>query len=328
MKTIENNIHGGDNGEEGNISTPEQKPYRYIKRLMTPAIYLVLLILALTIVFSFVNTQASFEPTYLALALNVLFVFIPSIVIAVLTIRSFKLTGTWATLLLGSGALTFGIGTVISGLLVTISINNIAATVGNLIFFLSALLHFSSGFFVFTKVPDQREASGRSKIILVVYIGIMLLIIFTSIISVMEILPPFFKNDTGVTLLRQVILGTTTTLFLLSSISFFRHYFRTKSALVYWSAFGLLLLSLSMLGILFQTTLGSPLNWIGRIAQYFSGLYLLAAALVALREARLKNITTGESLIDTDGNTGRVEKPKKRFRMIFENADTGIAIWS
>ncbi|MEI7648262.1 MAG: PAS domain S-box protein, partial [Methanomicrobiales archaeon] len=46
-----------------------------------------------------------------------------------------------------------------------------------------------------------------------------------------------------------------------------------------WYAFGLLLLGVGLIGIMVQKSLGSPLNWIARAAQYLGAVYLLVASL-------------------------------------------------
>lgn len=305
----------------------DEKTYRYLEHLMLPAFFLFLIVLALTIFFDIVNIQASFEPPYLTLALNTLFIFIPSLFIAILTIHSFKQTGAWAVLWLGIGSLTFGSGTVIGGALIMLSTGNVAVTASNIVFLLGALLHFSGAFFVFNEVPHQPESSSRTRTILFIYISTTLTVIMALVFSLREILPPFFLPGTGGTLIRQIIISSSAILFLASSLYFFRHYFRTRSTLVYWYALGLMLLSLGMAGILMQTMLGSPLNWIGRISQYFSGLYLLIAAATAAHEAQAKKISIGESLANLLTITqAELKRIKERFHLVFERAEIGITI--
>jgi PAS domain S-box-containing protein len=303
----------------------EIKAYGYLERLKRPALWLVVLVLALTVLFWMLDITAAFEPPYLTFSLNTMFIFAPSLLIALISLRGFARTGNWPILWLGVGTFTFGIGTILGGLFVTTTTGNIAVTVSNIIFFFGASLHFLGAFFVLSGIPVHQNASGRLHTIMRVYFGVIAAVIFVSVVGILELLPPFFVAGSGGTPIRQLVLGTSAILFLLSGLVFLGQHLRTKSPLLYWYSLGLLLLSLAMVGILIQTHLGSPLNWMGRGAQYISGLYLLAAALVTVREARIKHIPTGEAMADL---FTRIESKMKEseYRAIVENAQEGIVV--
>ena len=96
-----------------------RKTLGVIERLKIPALIIVILTFVLIILAYFVNTKSMFEPKDLSFALYLIFIGIPSFIIALITSRGFLRTGSWPLLWLGIGALTFGITNILGGFLLT-----------------------------------------------------------------------------------------------------------------------------------------------------------------------------------------------------------------
>ena len=152
---------------------------------------------------------------------------------------------------------------------------------------------------------------------------------FTGIISAMELLPPFFIQDEGGTMIRDMLVATTSFILLVSGFIFLRRYYVNKSLFLYWYSLGLLLLALGMGILLLQTTTGSALNWTGRSAQLLGGVFLLMAALVSIHEASTRKVTTGEVMADqfTDVQA-RLKESEERFRTLSETSPVGVGVSS
>lgn len=296
-----------------------QEYYGYLERLKFPGLLIVIFTFFLTILFYFLNISASYEPAYLTFILNLIFVGISGFIIAVIAFRGFLRTGIWAILWLGISALTFGLATVVGSLLIDITNINVAITFHNIVSFFAASLFFLGGFFILNKIPPK-ENSGRFSTTIQVYIGVLIFVTFIAIICIQEFLPPFFVDGLGGTMIRQIIVGLAALLFLLSGIMIFRQYLRSNSLLLYWFSLGLFLMSLGMGGILLQTATGTPLNWMGRIAQLLGGIYLLMAALVALKAARKGQLSAGEALASFFGER------KHDLNLLFDSITDAIII--
>ena len=268
----------------------------FINQLKIPGLIIFILVTALLILLYYLNIKVQFASAYFNLTLYLIFIIIPSIVIAFITSRGFLRTGTWPVLWLGIGALTFGIANLLSSLLLSLSMNNAAVTTGNLIIFLSTIFYLFGAFFIFNKINDQENKSKRLSTVIQVYLGALILITFITIISIKGYLPPFFIQGVGGTHIRQIILGLSAIFFLISSLMILRQYSNSKSIFLYWYGLGILLISIGTFGAFLTTTLGSPFNWMARVTQLLGGVYLIVAAIIVFKTATAKNIRAEDAL--------------------------------
>ncbi|WP_414469377.1 PAS domain S-box protein [Methanobacterium sp. ACI-7] len=272
----------------------QEENYGFMERFKLLGLLIIIIIFILNALFLFLNINTRYDPPYLLLFLNVIFISIPSFIIGFIGFRGFLRTGTWAVLWLGIGALTFGIATLSAGLLITVTSVNVTLTAFNTIIFISALLFLTGGFFILNRIP-RRDKSGRSSTALYVYLGVLIIVIFIIIISLLQVLPPYFIPGTGGTAIRSILVSMSSIFLFIASMMILRQYFKSKSLLLYWYSLGLLSMSLGIGGILFLTNTGTPLNWMARIAQMVGGVYLLMAARVALKTARIMRVSAGEA---------------------------------
>jgi len=284
-------------------------------------------ILAATLVLWLLDLPERAEPQYLALALNTTLIGIPAFFLAGIAIRGFLSTGAWPVLWLGVGAPTFAVGTVLGGVLVAAGNTNEAVTVSNMVFFLSAIFFLTGTFFEINGIVPQPPDAHRRTTVLQTFFTAGALIACVTAIAFQDLLPPFFITGQGGTPLRQVVVAAAMALFAFSGAIAFARFAASRSRLLFWYALGLLLLALAMAGILMQTSLGTPLNWIGRSSQYVGGVYLLAAGMVAMKEARLRSVTSGEALSVLLAHTrSQLRDLSDKYATLFNSTPDGVWI--
>jgi PAS domain S-box-containing protein len=298
--------------------------FEAIGRLERPALWLLVVVVAATVALRLVSFENIFEPPYLVFSLNILFLGIPGFFIAVIAARSFLRTGTWAVLWLGIGSLSFALATLEGSFLIYGSTANVAISVHNLIAFFAAALFFIGAFFSFSGITLQEGREPRLLTLLVVYVGALGFVVFLTFAGVRELLPAFFIEGQGGTSIRQMVVATAVVLFFLAGLGTMREYLRSKSHLLYWYSLGLVLMAMGMGGVLLQTSTGTPLNWMGRIAQLLAGVYLTVSILVALKEARASHVPSAEALATLFSATElKLRETEGQLRLALDSANLG-----
>jgi PAS domain S-box-containing protein len=273
-----------------------KKIYVFLERLKIPALLLVVLMYVLVIIFYFMDNNVKYNPNNLIFILNLIFVFIPSLFIAFIALRSFLRTGNWPVLCIGLGTLSFGVAALLSFLIAMYGPINAGSTNFPIIIFFSGLSYFVASLFLISRTPPQEPGRERLTILIMAIIGSIIFYIIFTLISLQNILPPFFIQGEGSTPLRQIILVSDSFLFIISGSIIYYYYLKTRSVLHYWLALGLFLIFLVLIGNLLVIAVGTPLNWTLRITQLLSGIYLFIAALVIMREAKVHHISAADAL--------------------------------
>ncbi|MFB0536675.1 MAG: PAS domain S-box protein [Anaerolineae bacterium] len=120
------------------------------------------------------------------------------------------------------------------------------------------------------------------------YLGVLVFTALLTVASLRGAIPPFFIQELGPTLLRQVVLGTAVALFGISSLFLMRLYSKSKETFQYWYSLALALIAVGLSAVFLQKAVGSPIGWTGRSAQYLGGIYFLIAVLITYMEGRLR----------------------------------------
>lgn len=106
--------------------------------------------------------------------------------------------------------------------------------------------------------------------------------------------PIFFVPGQGGTPVRHIVLGAAIGAFGLSAVLLYVRPGAQQSAFGAWYARALLMLAVGLLGIMVQLQTFSAVNWLARTAEWLSGVYLLLAAIAALRQTGGRiNLDTG-----------------------------------
>ena len=287
-----------DNSQLHSLLNEHQDTYGFLERLKTPALWLIVMMYVLVIVFYLLGITVKYNSANLILALNIMFVVIPSFFIAFIAARGFLRTGSWPVMWMGIGTLSFGLAVFLSYFIGLWAPINASSTNFPIIALLAGLFNFFAASFLLSRTLPHERGQGRLTILLLANVGAIAMIVIVTIISIQGILPPFFIQGAGSTPLRQIILVAAASLFLLSGLIICQQYLKSKSVFLYWYALGLLLIFLVLVGNLLVIAVGTPISWTLRITQLLGGVYLFMAALVILKEAEIKQLSAGEALVN------------------------------
>ena len=232
----------------------------------------------------FGNTNV-FDPPGLLPTLNLLFLFICPIITGYLTSKSYLRDGSKGLLMLTGGVFAFALGSLMAGFLLPAKGPNAVITIHNIAVFLSGIFHFIGAGLAFSGSQSEQTVQRRKLQLTQL---ILVILVFLSILTycvLQNILPMFFIQGQGPTLIRQIILGSATLFFCLSGIIFLNSYRKSRSRFLYWYSISLFLISTGLLLIFFQKSFGSPIGWLGRTAQYIGGIYLIIAIFSGAKES-------------------------------------------
>jgi hypothetical protein len=248
-----------------------------------PILVALIAILDLTLPTS-VAASVAFNPLVIFAALQTLFLFGTSAVVAYICLKSYLSGGSRTILLLGSGTLAWGFASMVaSWLLAPPGGPNIAVTISNSGALLASLFYIASA--TTTISATSRDSKRRKSKLILAYgsaVG------FLSVLTVLALLgstPSFFVPEIGSTVLRQVIVATGLFLFAVSSILFMRLYHDSRSPILFWYSMALALTAIGLAAFYFGRTVGDPIAWTGRIATYLGGIYSLIAIWSAARSS-------------------------------------------
>ena len=279
-----------------------------IKRLIFLPILILLILIIILAILRF-NIVWNF-PT-LFTVLNILFLTITMFIISLLCVRSYLINHSITIMLLGSGTLALGFGGLLAGF--SILGNNINSTVT--IYNTSACI---SGFFILASTilinKEKIKSLSFKWSILSCYILVMALISVLSYLVYNHIWPIYFVQGSGATITDLSVLYITIILFLVSAVLLLRNNNMENLKFRRWYAYGLILISVGLFGVSIQTSVGDPINWVGRISQYLGAVYILIAIISSIR-------MTGKWMLPWEQT---IYETENRYRQIVETANEGI----
>ena len=277
---------------------------------MTPTKFLGLLLVMVYVValkvFSLLDIGSIFEHRLLLPILNTLFAGLIPIAIGLIAGRTYMKSGSSTVLFMGCGMLSFGLCAISAGWLIRASNGaNLNVTVYNAGAFLGSLFHAIGVILSLVGIGYPDEIGKRRLRVVLGYFGILMFVFCFSLAALKGWTPPFFIQGVGPTELRQAILGSAVLLYAVSSIFLMTHYFKGKTDFLYWYSLCLAMLAIGLFAFFVQKSVGSPIGWLGRSANYFGGIFALGAILGALRDARGKAAQLEQSIADlfTDRRT-------------------------
>ncbi len=263
--------------------------------------------------------SAFYDPEWLILIGNTLFVGLISLAICYIALRNYTATGRLQILLMGCGVLIFGIGGVVAAVVRNLPDGaNCNVTVYNTGALVGACFHFTAAFIILAGVSQDAGAARRKLWLRVGYSGSVLFMALLTAASLRRLTPAFFVQGVGPTALRQGILGTADVLFVFSFLVFIATYVRNKERFVYWYGCALALTAISLTAFLIQHAVGSPVGWLGRISQYLGGVYFLFALRTAATSAQERGMSLDDVL------TASLSGIDEKFRALAENAPDAI----
>ncbi|MDD4860085.1 MAG: PAS domain-containing protein, partial [Dehalococcoidales bacterium] len=263
------------------------------------------------------RTGMVFNPPLLLPTLNIIFISLSGFIVCYLAARAFVHTGIQAALWLGAGAYVFGLCNLISGFTTETIGANFAVTVHNSGTLLSAMFNLAGAVTAYRVIVNL---STSRRTVTIVYGAGLAWMILISVTAYYNLAPVFFVTGAGGTMLRWAVLGSSILLFALSGSILQMAYLRTGSHFWILYSWALLSIAFGLSIITFGKTLGDPLNWMGRIAQYTGGGFLLAASVSAVREARARQLSVEEVIAEF------IRRARFDYKQLLEAAQEGIWI--
>ena len=234
------------------------------------------------------GTSAVFEHPLLLFIMNTLFTGVLLIAVAYIAGKVFVGYGSPTTLFFGCGMLSFGLSAISAGLMIWDSDGaNLNVTVYNTGGFLGSAFH-ALGMILSVVHVDQVTNVRRFRRVAFAYAGITLFVLCFSAAGLKGYIPPFFRQGVGPTELRQAILGSSILLYAFSSIVLMAYYLRGKSDFLYWYSLSLAMLAIGLFAFFIQKSVGSPIGWLGRSANYIGGIFAAVAVVGAMRDAKIR----------------------------------------
>lgn len=276
----------------------------------------ILILLSVSVYFS-VNSTIVYEPPWLLLLSNTLFVTLTALAVAYIAMKAYRATGLIQFLLLGCGVLIFGIGAVEAGLLRNIPDRgaNLNVTLHNIGALGGGLFHFFAAMILLCGLSPEARSRWKNSGLILSYGGSVAVMALLAVASLKGLIPPFqIPGEIGFTPLRQQILGTADVLFVFSCLIFSGTYFKNQEVFLYWYSCALALTVISLTTSFVQAKLGSPIGWVARSAQYLAGGYFLMSILAAQRSAQAKNTSLDAVL------TASLSPADEKFRALAENS--------
>ena len=277
------------------------------------------LIVLMTIVYFTVAPSVFYDPAWLIFIGNTLFVGVVSFVVCFIALRNYGVTGRIQILLLGCGVLIFGIGGVLAGIVRSLPAGaNLNVTIYNTGALVGAAFHVVAAFLMLAGVSPEVGSRKRRLWLALGYGGSVLFVTLLTAASLKGLIPPFFIQGSGPTLLRQRILGAADILFVFSFLVFMATYFRNKERFLYWYACALACTAISLTAFFIESSVGSPVGWVGRFSQYLGGVYFLVSLMTAIRSAQNRGTSLDNVL------TASLSGVEEKFRALAENTPDAI----
>ena len=278
--------------------------------LPIPALALLMAAVYLTI-----PASLFYDPPWLILIGNTLFVTVVSVVVSYIAMKNYSATGRIQILMLGCGVLVFGIGGFLAAAVRGLPDGaNLNVTIYNIGSLFGAAFHFVAAFILLAGVSSEVGFQRRRDWLFISYAACAVLMALLTAASIDGLMPLFFVQDAGPTLLRQLVLGAADVMFVFSFMVFIGTYLRNKEVFLYWYACALALTAISLTAFFIEGSVGSAVGWVGRFSQYVGGAYFLASLVAADRAAHSRRTSLDNVL------TASLSGVEEKFRALAENA--------
>ena len=256
------------------------------------ALGLVVVIAVLGIIFAgldIFDIEEDFRLHWPLAILNTAFISAVAVPVACIAAKHFTITGSPVTLWLGCGAIAFGVGSLLKGWLIGISLG-VLITVDESAALIASVLHLIGASLGMAKMRlPNSEFRRKSGIILGYYLGVIACIALAILLVIQGVIPSFHVPGEGSGVLRVVVRGITAILFVAAAVINLITYYKSHTDSYYWYSLGLALFGFGV----FFISLGaveSRVAWLGRTAHYVGSIYFLVSVLGAYRLASTRKV--------------------------------------
>jgi hypothetical protein len=228
------------------------------------------LIAAIVVLYSIIKPSLFFEPAWLLPITNTVFVTLVFFIVAYIAMRNYKATGRIQILLLGCGVLAFGIGGILAGLVRSLPAvgANLNVTIYNTGALIGGIFHFIAAWILLAGVSLEMGSKRKESWLILGYLGLPVFMVLFTLASLKGLIPLFFIQGVGPTVLRQWVLGSADILFAFSFLIFMGFYLKNREVFLYWYSSALALTAISLTAFFIESAVGSPIGWTGRVSQY------------------------------------------------------------
>jgi PAS domain S-box-containing protein len=280
-------------------------------------IVVALVVLTLFLVAIGNNIKLAFNPPYLRLVLNAIFISTTNIFVAIVSVRSFLRHGQISFALLSGALVASGLAAFLSGAVTDVP-TDATFTIFNAGFLLSSIMQAFAAVYLAAASPASKVFSNRKLIItLILFLPISVLTVIT-VLSVFGLTPAFIDQFGGTTDLRQFVIALSFLFFVFASSTFAYQYFRTKARALYWYSLALALFALDTVVSYNSAQLGDLLQWMGRISDYVGGVFFIFA-LLSLRQQAYVGANFSERWFEILSNN------RTQLASLFANMLSGFA---
>jgi PAS domain S-box-containing protein len=279
------------------VKTARQESSLAIYFGLLPVLSLFVLVIGL---WQFPPPIVVFEPRYLLPLFNSS-LFLAAGVIAFIAWRSYLLSGLPTILWLGCGVLTLGAGALAAGWLIYPFGPNTNVTIFNVAVLLAAICHAGGVLSTLEEKPRLSDPGQRQRKVALGYLAVLTAIALLVALTLAAIMPPFFIQWKGPTVLRQYVVEWALVLLTFASLVIMQRFLRKRAPFLYWYSLALALVAISMLAFFLQPAVGSLIGWAGRSSYVLAAVYFLLSANSALREARTRGLGLSEAFAELFG---------------------------
>jgi PAS domain S-box-containing protein len=266
------------------------------------------------IVLSVLQIEAAYNPVSVYTALNLVFLTLVSLLVALLAARSFLAGRSTAVLLLGAGALSLGLGAAVAAAYVGGPKVSSIPAIYNTAALLAGLFHLGGAITLRRSGPER--VGSRSRLLALAYLAVVVLLIILVVLVNNDLWPAYFVQGSGDTSVGFVVLWAAAGLFAASALLLRSSYSRSAPGFNRWYALGLGLIAVGLAGVSLQLSIGDPLNWVSRASQYVGGLCILVAILSSVKE-------TGSWILPVDQ---ALRESEDRYRSLVELSPDAILV--
>jgi PAS domain S-box-containing protein len=245
-----------------------------------------------------IGEDAVWNPSGMIPVLNIVFITPISILISILAARSYLKERSLAVLSLGCGTLALGTGAALTMLPSIASVGNSIVTMYSSSMVLAAFCHLLSTIRLSSSGPKRTKYGW--PVLIISYISILATVSVLLAMVLYEFWPDFFEMGSGQTNLGYAFLMSSVITILVSALLLWINRGEDKGGFYYHYSTGLILIAVGLTGVSLQTSLGDPLNWVGRSSQYIGIVFMLMAVISSVKHSGTGILPLEKALRDSE----------------------------
>ncbi|MCE5296335.1 MAG: PAS domain S-box protein, partial [Euryarchaeota archaeon] len=259
---------------------------------------LIPIILILIAVLAIIGEDAVWNPSGIIPILNIVFITPISILISILAARSYLRQRSLAVLFLGCGTLALGTGAALTMVPSIASVGNSIVTMYSTSIILAAFCHLLST--ISLSSSSLKRPKYGWPVLVISYVIILAAVAILLGMVLNDFWPDFFVAGSGQTNLGYVFLMSAVVTFLVSALLLWINRGDDKGGFYYHYSAGLVLIAVGLTGVSLQSSLGDPLNWVGRSSQYAGIVFMLLAVISSVEHSGTWTLPMEKALRDSE----------------------------